>query len=75
MMRAPEHEVFIKHRKGSSDEEMTVWCTKRFGKRWSAIDHREGTWCCFWAGRERPGHFRWCFTHEQDMVLFLLRWQ
>lgn len=54
--------------------EADAWCTEKFGKRWSAIDNRTGTWCCFWAGGEKPGHYRWYFTNEQDVVLFLLRW-
>lgn len=50
------------------------WCEQQFGKRWSAIDNKEGVWCCFWAGRSMPGSYRWHFMNEQDAMLFSLRW-
>lgn len=73
-IKAPEHEVILKKRTESTNWEMTSWCTQKFGKRWSAIDNREGRWCCFWGGREYPGYYRWSFKDEKDLVLFLLRW-
>lgn len=74
VVRTPEHEVFLKKRSETHNWQMTAWCTEKFGKRWSAVDHREGIWCCFWAGPDSPGDYRWCFTNEQDMVMFVLRW-
>lgn len=50
------------------------WCTEKFGPRWNAIDYREGTWCCFWAGRLAPKCYEWFFKNEHDAALFLLRW-
>ncbi len=51
-----------------------AWCTEKFGPRWSAVDNRGGTWCCFWSGRDNPGHYDWLFRNERDALLFLLRW-
>jgi hypothetical protein len=28
----------------------------------------------FWAGRDAPEKYRFCFANEQDMVWFILRW-
>jgi hypothetical protein len=66
-----DHEVLIdseKHLKASR------WCAKQFGQRWEAIGYRSGLWCLFWAGRDNPGKYRFCFAREQDMLLFILRW-
>ena len=51
-----------------------VWCEERFGKRWSAIDNKQGIWCCFWSGRKNPGTYRFEFKNEQDAILFSLTW-
>jgi hypothetical protein len=50
------------------------WCTEQFGKRWEAIGYRAGRWSMFWAGREHPGKYRFCFALERDMIWFTLRW-
>lgn len=50
------------------------WCKEKFGMRWSAVDNREGTWCCFWAGVKAPKCYEWLFKNEKDAILFLLRW-
>jgi hypothetical protein len=70
--RAPEHTVLLKSKKEGYS--IDAWCTEKFGKRWSALDNRDGRWCCYWAGRENPGYYRWYFRDEKDLVLFLLRW-
>jgi hypothetical protein len=49
------------------------WCEQQFGARWSAINNRSGTWCCFWAGRKQPESYEWRFQNEQDALLFSLR--
>lgn len=54
--------------------EATEWCTQQFGTRWSAVDNIEGTWCCFWRGRENVGMYEWYFQNEKDAMLFSLRW-
>jgi hypothetical protein len=28
----------------------------------------------FCAGRDQPGKYRFCFAHERDLLLFILRW-
>lgn len=51
-----------------------AWCIEKFGPRWSAVDNRSGTWCCFWAGRDNPKYYDWLFRNERDAVLFALTW-
>ena len=52
----------------------TQWCIEQFGKRWDVIDNRDGVWCCFWAGREQFGSYRWYFENECDAMWFTMRW-
>ena len=52
----------------------TDWCTQQLGRRWSVVDNRAGTWCCFWMGREQYGSYKWQFENQHDAVLFALRW-
>ena len=54
----------------------TEWCEQQFGQRWSAVDNRQGRWCCFWRGPRAPdpARWEWLFEHEQDAVLFSLKW-
>jgi hypothetical protein len=71
MYRHLDHKVLIdfeQHRKAAR------WCAEQFGPRWEAIGHRSGRWSMFWAGRDQPGKYRFCFALEQDMLLFVLRW-
>lgn len=52
-----------------------AWCTEQWGKRWNAIDNREGTWCVFWAGPGKNFHtYQWWFATEEQLTLFTLRW-
>lgn len=60
--------------RGDRHWEQTKWCEEKFGKRWSVVDNREGVWCCFWAGRENPGKYKFEFTNEKDAILFSLTW-
>ena len=50
------------------------WCEEKFGKRWSAIDNKQGIWCCFWGGPKLSGKYRFEFKNEQDAILFSLTW-
>ena len=52
------------------------WCEDQFGSRWSPLDNREGQWCCFWRGTQNqdPRRWEWLFEHEQDAMLFTLKW-
>ena len=51
-----------------------AWCRNEWGQRWSVLDNRQGTWCCFWAGFRDGGGYRYHFVNEQDAILFSLRW-
>lgn len=66
-----DHEVLLDSKQHNA---AARWCTKQFGQRWEAIGYRSGRWCMFWAGRDNPGKYRFCFAHEQDLLLFILRW-
>jgi hypothetical protein len=50
------------------------WCAQVFGHQWEAIGDRSGRWVVFWAGRDHPGKYRFCFALEQDKLMFMLRW-
>jgi hypothetical protein len=66
-----DHEVLVDaHKHGPAGK----WCTEQFGQRWEAIGYRAGRWSMFWAGRDAPKKYRFCFANEQDMVWFVLRW-
>jgi hypothetical protein len=66
-----DHEVLIDaHKHGPASK----WCVEQFGARWEAIGNRSGRWCLFWAGRDAPKKYRFCFADEKDMVWFVLRW-
>ena len=71
------HEVII-HAKSNVDiERMCSWCHKQFGMRFSIVDRpnfgRDGTWQCTWKGGGLST-YTFSFDHEQDAVLFALRW-
>jgi len=42
--------------------EATDWCTEKFGRRWEAVGHRQGTWCVLaWSwSRFRPLRVELC---------------
>ena len=50
------------------------WCRKHFGKRWTALA-QTGRWACFWAGRNDPARYRFCFAESKDAVFFALKWR
>jgi hypothetical protein len=66
-----DHEVLIHKRQYHN---ATRWCETQFGLRWEAIGYRAGTWTVFWAGRDNPVKYRFCFARERDMLMFILRW-
>jgi hypothetical protein len=78
------HEVII-HAKSNVDvERMCSWCHKQFGMRFSIVDRetfgRDGVWQCI-AGTLRYHSdiysylkYTFSFDHEQDAVVFALRW-
>ena len=50
------------------------WCEEQFGKRWDALDYKEGQWSVFWAGRDAPLMYNFWFTDQKYTMLFILRW-
>jgi hypothetical protein len=68
-MKDLPYEVII-HK--SKNHEAEAWCRQHFGLRWEAIGNRDGTWCCFWTGRELA--YRYHFANERDMIWFSLKW-
>lgn len=73
-IRAPEHEAWVYRKDHRTHAKMEEWCIERMGERWSAVTNNSGNWCCFWAGRDRPGYYRWYFSTEEDLLLFTLTW-
>lgn len=61
---------------GDKHPEQISWCEQKFGPRWNATTpmHRDGIWCCFWAGPEYKKLYRWEFKNKQDAIFFSLRW-
>ena len=72
MAKRLEYEVFA-HK--SVLHEAQTWCREHWGQRWEALSNQQGIWTVFWAGREQPGYYRWCFETEQQALFFSLRWQ
>jgi len=65
--------TIVVHKDRHRDAE--AWCRSEWGERWSVTENRQGTWCCFWGGfREAKGNYVYHFAHEQDAVVFALRW-
>ena len=76
VMKDLPYEVIVdKHIHYEAEE----WCRQQWGTRWSVIDNRGGTWCCFWAGFRsnnagNAGKYRYHFQNKEDAALFTLRW-
>lgn len=72
-----EHEVLIVEHQGTvlyRHYAAEDWCLEQFGKRWTALD-QTGRWACFWAGKNDPARYRFCFAESQDAVFFALKWR
>lgn len=78
-----EHKVRIDQTSAAAVERMCSWCHEQFGRRFSIVDRlnfsRDGTWQCMYDGvnREHDGSqitYVFSFDHEQDAVVFALRW-
>jgi hypothetical protein len=50
------------------------WCRANLGPRWEVFSNHTGTWCCFWAGFQQGGDYRYHFESERTAVEFALRW-
>lgn len=83
------HEVLILDIDGFEIERICAWCHEQFGIRFSIVDRktfgRDGVWQCLWLGLDNSGRYldsstrptaryKFSFDHEQDAVLFTLRW-
>ena len=76
-----EHKVIIRQASAVEIERMCTWCHSQFGRRFSIVDRpverptfgRDGTWQCTWKGGGLST-YTFSFDHEQDAVLFALRW-
>jgi hypothetical protein len=69
--RKLEHSMLIDADKHT---EAGRWCLEQFGKRWEAIDHTDGAWTMFWAGRNDHDKYIFHFVEERDYMWFILRW-
>jgi hypothetical protein len=83
------HKVIINDTTAVNVERMCTWCHSQFGKRFSIVDRpvwrptygrdgRDGVWQCLWTGLNSSTRYtagyEFSFDHEQDAVLFALRW-
>jgi len=78
------YEVLLRDRTNLEVERLCTWCLEHFGMRFSIIDRlvqnpnfgRDGVWQCIYEGfqRDRVPAYKFSFDHEQDAVLFALRW-
>ena len=73
------HEVLIQSKSNVDIERMCSWCHKQFGIRFSIVDRetfgRDGVWQCIYTACSRPlPVYKFSFDHEQDAILFALRW-
>jgi hypothetical protein len=76
------HKVKIHGKSATEIERMCTWCHSQFGRRFSIVDRvnfgRDGTWQCLWTGLNSSTRYtagyEFSFDHEQDAVLFALKW-
>jgi hypothetical protein len=73
------HEVLIHDNSALEIERMCSWCHEQFGIRFSIVDRltfgNHGVWQCTYDGRGRDhAVYKFSFDHEQDAILFALRW-
>jgi hypothetical protein len=73
------HEVLIESKSNVDIERMCSWCQEQFGIRFSIVERltfgQHGVWQCICDGRGRDHVvYKFSFDHEQDAILFALRW-
>jgi hypothetical protein len=75
------HNVMIHGKSNVEIERMCTWCHDRFGKRFSIVDRLpkfgcDGTWQCLWRKGDlwKSPVYEFSFDHEQDALLFTLKW-
>ena len=75
------HRVKIHQSSAVGIERMCQWCHERFGTRFSIVDRpvdrptfgRDGVWQCTWEGGGLLT-YTFSFDHEQDALMFQLKW-
>lgn len=73
------HEVLIHNNSALVMGRMCSWCQEQFGIRFSIVDRltygTHGVWQCMYTGSGRDhAVYKFSFDHEQDAILFALRW-
>jgi hypothetical protein len=74
------HKVLIRDRSNVEIEQLCSWCHEQFGIRFGIVDRltfgNHGVWQCTYDGflRDRTPSYNFSFDHEQDAILFALRW-
>jgi len=73
------HEVLIHDNSAVQIERMCAWCHEQFGIRFGIVDRltfgTHGVWQCIYDGRGRDhAVYKFSFDHEQDAIIFALRW-
>ena len=73
------HEVLIQPKSTVDIERMCTWCQEQFGIRFSIVERltfgQHGVWQCIYTGRGRDhAVYKFSFDHEQDAIIFALRW-
>ena len=83
------HHITVGDKSHVEIERICTWCHEQFGMRFSIVDRktfgRDGVWQCIWLGLDNGGRYldsstrptagyKFSFDHEQDAVLFALRW-
>ena len=69
-----EHEIIVPRHSLEYGLAPERWCKQHFGPEWDIFDNPQGRWKKFWAGRDAPNCYRWCFADERDLAWFALRW-
>lgn len=73
------HEVLIQPKSTVDIERMCTWCQEQFGIRFGIVERltfgQHGVWQCIYTGRGRDhAVYKFSFDHEQDAIIFALRW-
>lgn len=73
------HEVLIQSKSNFDIERMYSWCYEQLGIRFGIVDREscglDGVWQCMYTGKGRDhAVYKFSFDHEQDAILFALRW-
>ena len=73
-LRRLKHKVLMKAQPSFDSRSAKNWCKETIGKSWDCMDHTEGQWACFWAGRNDPQCYVFHFADEANALIFTLKW-